>query len=77
VKVYFDLRKSDLERRARGLRRFADWNAEFGIDCPPGVAIEGVGLIWDLLPEESRDRPVDPSGVRRMHDQLRHLKSPR
>ena len=27
----------------------------------------GIGWLYEVLPEESRDRPVDPSGVMELH----------
>jgi len=55
------------------LRRFASWQATSPDDVPPRVALEGVGLLWDLLPPRSRERPVETAGVQRMHSILARL----
>jgi hypothetical protein len=39
----------------------------------PAAAIAAIGTLYELLPPESRRRPVDPSGVARMQAALRHL----
>ena len=39
----------------------------------PAAAIAAIGTLYDLLPAESRRRAVDPAGVARMHEALRHL----
>ena len=39
----------------------------------PAAAISAIGRLYELLPPESRRRAVDPAGVARMHEALRHL----
>jgi hypothetical protein len=39
----------------------------------PAAAIAAIGTLYHLLPPESRHRAVDPAGVARMHEALRHL----
>jgi hypothetical protein len=44
--------------------------AEVGILSPvlfKVAIIAGIGWLYEVLPEESRDRPVDPSGVMELH----------
>ena len=73
--LYGSLDKSEVEHRARALARFAEWEERSRIDYSASVAIEGVAFLWELLPHESRERPPDPSGVRRMHAILGQLRS--
>lgn len=73
--VYGSLRRDDLAARVRSFESYSRWEAQQRYACPPSVALEGVGLIWELMPPESRERPVDPSGVERMHSLLRGFRA--
>ena len=65
---------ADLLRvRSEALARFATWEASHAIKLTPAAAIAAIGTLYRLLPPESRRRPVDPAGVARMHEALRHL----
>lgn len=33
----------------------------------PAISIAGIGWLFDLLPQASRSRPVEPSGVIELH----------
>lgn len=59
--------------RIAGFERFAAWEASHPANLTPAVAVASIGALYALLPLESRQRPVDPSGVGRMHEALRHL----
>jgi hypothetical protein len=39
----------------------------------PAAAVAAIGTLYQLLPPESRRRAIDPAGVARMHEALRHL----
>jgi len=74
--VYSGLRRAEVDLRTRALVCFSEWETQLQNRCPASVAVEGVGFIWDMLPPESRERPVKPAGVQRMHTILRHLRTP-
>lgn len=63
-----------LHRRAEGFARFAQWEASHPATMTPGVAVASIGALYELLPAASRRRPVDASGVSRLHEALRHLR---
>lgn len=60
--------------RANAFARFASWEASHPSRISPGDAVAAVGAIYELLPQASRQRPIDVSGVHRMHEALRHLR---
>ena len=65
---------ADLVRiRAAAFARFAEWEASHPMMLAPAAAVAAVGSIYEMLPPESRQRPVDTTGVARMHDAFRHL----
>jgi len=43
----------------------------------PAESIAAVGFLHSLLPAESRERPIDPSGVMGMHRALVALRGER
>ena len=70
MSLYAGLSKADVELRARALDTFARWSSKHKSECLPSVALEGVGFLWELLPAASRERPVDATGVQKMHAAL-------
>jgi hypothetical protein len=66
-----------LRTRAKALARFSIWESVHPMRLTPAAAIAAIGTLYELLPPESRRRPVDPSGVTRMHGALRVLSRPR
>ncbi len=62
-----------LRTRIEGFERFAEWEAAHPSRLSPAAAVASIGALYALLPAESRQSIVDPSGVRRMHEALRHL----
>jgi len=62
-----------LRARVEGFERFARWEESHPARMTPTDAVSSIGALYALLPPEARRRPVDPSGVRRMHDALRVL----
>jgi hypothetical protein len=67
-------RLADLLRaRIEGFERFAKWEASHPANLTPAAAVASIGALYLLLPPSARQRPIDTSGVRRMHDALRHL----
>lgn len=62
-----------LRVRAEAWARFAMWESSHVTRLTPAAAIAAIGTLYCLLPPESRRRPVDPAGVARMHEALRHL----
>jgi len=43
------------------------------MELTPAAAVAAIGTLYQLLPPESRRRTIDPAGVTRMHEALRHL----
>lgn len=62
-----------LRVRDRAFAHFAVWEASHRPCLTPADAVASIGALYVLLPPESRRRPVDPTGIARMHDALRHL----
>jgi len=60
--------------RMRGFARFAEWEHAHPRKMSAAAAVASIGTIYELLPEASRSRSVDASGVARMQAALRHLK---
>lgn len=65
-----------VKRRAIALERFARWRAQAPNRCDPATALSGLGALYEMLPAESRSRPVDASGVRALHQRLSVLYKP-
>jgi len=63
-----------LRVRAEGFARFAAWEASHRPRLTPGAALAAIGSLYELLPPESRRRPLDTSGIARLHDALRRLR---
>jgi hypothetical protein len=59
--------RASLLRRETALKRFAAWEALHPATATPEAALNGIGLLYELLPPESRSRPVDTSGVQQLH----------
>jgi hypothetical protein len=57
-----------IRERAAALERFADWEASHPARLSPGVALEAIGALYQLLPPAGRRRPVDPAGVMALHE---------
>ncbi|MFH0342807.1 MAG: hypothetical protein ACHBNF_11905 [Chromatiales bacterium] len=62
-----------IKRRAVAFERYARWQAQAPNRCDPATALSGLGTLYELLPGESRSRPVDVSGVRVLHQRLQVL----
>jgi len=65
--------KRELADRLEALARFDAWAAEHPISLTPAAALAAATRLYDLLPLESRRRPVDPSGVIALHRILARL----
>ena len=71
--VRFGFDGARIRQRANALAAFGDWESQQYARLPhldSGQAIRIIGEILELLPEESRQRPVDTSGVQRLHEIL-------
>lgn len=64
------------EHREDGLRHFEQWEAKNPMEMSAQTAWSGLALLYDLLPSDSRTRPVDTTGVRRLHRALAGLGIP-
>ena len=56
-----------LEARLEGFERFSEWERSNPLSPNPQAAISGIGLLYDLLPLDARERPIDTTGVGEMH----------
>jgi hypothetical protein len=63
----------DLQARLEGFRKFAVWERQHPASIPSDRAFEAATQLYDLLPQASRVRPIDASGVMRLQRLLRVL----
>ena len=61
--------------RQKALQGFNEWKKKHPLGLSPQTAVEGLDFLYNLLPEESRQRPIDPSGIMIMRQALAHLKN--
>src|SRR5687768_9516601 len=54
-----------LRERADRFERFAAWETSHPSQLTPRAAVAAVGALYELLPPESRRRPIDTSGIAR------------
>ena len=64
-----------MRRREAALRRFAQLERQLDCRADPATAIAGIGWLYELLPESSRHREIDVSGVKALHRALSVLES--
>jgi hypothetical protein len=60
--------------RQKALQSFSEWGKKHQLGLSPQTAVEGLDFLYNLLPEESRHRTIDPSGIMIMRQALAHLK---
>jgi hypothetical protein len=60
--------------RQKALHDFNEWEKKHPLEMSPQTAVEGLDFLYQLLPEASRQRPIDPSGIMIMRRALAHLK---
>jgi hypothetical protein len=66
--------RADLvRRRAAALDRYARWASTHPAPLPAHAAVEAIGTLYEMLPPESRRRPLDVSGIVRLHQLLRRI----
>lgn len=65
-----------LQERRAAWERYARWEATQKRCLSPSVAIASVGFLYQLLPPESRSRPVATRGVATLHRLLAVLECP-
>ncbi|MBN2346971.1 MAG: hypothetical protein JXO51_11345 [Candidatus Aminicenantes bacterium] len=63
--------------RKIALQHFHDWQKKQPLEMSIQTALEGLDFLYQLLPEASRQRPMDPSGIMLMRRALAHLKGER
>lgn len=56
-----------MRAREESFKRYAQWEALQVSDCAPQDALAGAGWLYELLPQSSRRRPLDASGVIELH----------
>ena len=62
-----------LRIQAEALARFATWGVVHVMRLTSAAAVAAIGTLYQLLPPASRRRAINPAGVARMHEALRHL----
>jgi len=62
-----------IRARRDALARFAEWESSHPATLTPEAAVAAIGALYQLLPIASRRRPIDTSGVARLHEALRRL----
>jgi len=67
--------RTALRRREEQLERYSQLESDLPWSDNPEQAIAGIGWLYDLLPQASRVRSVDPSGVKELHRCLAVLDS--
>jgi hypothetical protein len=55
------------------LGRFDRWAADHPIRVSPAEAVAAAGRLYELLPVDSRQRPIDASGVIVLHGILARI----
>ena len=58
-----DTQRELLAERLEGFERFAEWERSHPLRPDPRAAIAGISRLYNLLPDSSRSRPVDPTGI--------------
>ena len=71
----FGYDKSKFATRAAALKRFNDWEKKNRHIMGECESIASVSAVYNLIPPELRKPVFDPSGIRKMHFALSHLKS--
>jgi len=61
--------------RQKALHDFNEWEKKHPLEMSPQTAVEGLDFLYQLLPEASRQRSIDPSGIMIMRRALAHLKN--
>jgi len=64
---------ADLRRRLAAFAEFERWEQTAQSRRSHADAVAAVSWLYDLLPAEARYRPLDTSGVQRLHALLRPL----
>ena len=73
-RFYEHLNAATFRDRAAALERFQEWErTQPPSDLEPADAIAAIGLLYDLLPPASRQRPENAAGVQQMHRALAAL----
>jgi hypothetical protein len=62
-----------VRQRAAALDQYADWAAAHPTLLAPADAVEAIGALLDMMPLADRLRPVDTTGVARLHAALKLL----
>jgi hypothetical protein len=62
--------QSAFRGRAEAFRRYAEWEAKHVETYQAADAVAGVGWLYELLPVECRQRPIDTQGIAKLHRSL-------
>ncbi len=69
-RIYPSLDPDAVRRHLSALRTFNEWEERNPMRLGPAEAIAAIGFLYDVLPPESRERPIDTSGIQKMHRAL-------
>jgi hypothetical protein len=67
--------RAALGARSKGFERFAVWEAAYRSRSTPGEAVSAAAWLYDLLPVESRSRPIDTTGVTHLHQSFSRFRN--
>lgn len=59
--------QSSFRERAEAFGRYAEWQANHIETYQPADAVAGVAWLYELLPMDCRQRPIDIRGVAELH----------
>lgn len=66
-RLYPGLTARAIAEQHAALERFARWEADHPAMLTASAAVAAATALYDMLPAESRSRPVDPAGVMTFH----------
>jgi hypothetical protein len=72
-RLYPGLTADAIRAREAALSRYEAFAPTAPVTMSPAEALAAVGLLYDLLPPESRERAVDPDGLAALHRALAAL----
>jgi hypothetical protein len=70
-----DSKTPTLIKRVEALKKFNAWETKHLSFMNPQAALAGIVMLYELMPKESRRRPVNPNGIKAMHLAFSRLKS--
>lgn len=63
-----------LLERNEALKKYNTWEKKHRSSLTPQAALAGIIMLYELIPMESRRRPVNPQGIKAMHQAFARMK---